>query len=333
MHTVKRMFESIHLVSRVFIGFLVFCSLPYAHAQLNYPSKPIRIIVPLPPGSTLDVMARSISYALGPNLGQAIVVENKIGANGSIAMDACAKASPDGYTLCLPDGNILTINPLAYEKLSYEAQDFTPIIHIGDMEQSIVINSSVPAKNMKEFIDYAKSRPGQVTWGSGGRGSTMHLYMEWIQAKTGVSFNHILYKGPADLSRALTIGEVESSNLSTATVSPMVKEGKLKMIAVITGKQRSIHAGDAPSFSDQGFDLDFRNWLALVGPKAMPPEIVKKWNLAVNGLLSDKAFTEKLLPSLAVTSAGGTSEDLVLQLERKKKLGQELARIANLKAE
>ena len=333
MHIVKRMFESIYLVSRVFIGFLVFCSLPYSHAQVNYPNKPIRIIVPLPPGSTLDVMARSISYALGPNLGQAIVVDNKIGANGSIGMDACAKASPDGYTLCLPDGNILTINPLAYENLSYDAQDFTPIIHIGDMEQSIVINSSVPAKNMKEFIEYAKSRPGQVTWGSGGRGSTMHLYMEWIQAKTGVSFNHILYKGPADLSRALTIGEVESSNLSTATVSPMVKEGKLKMIAVITGKQRSIHAGDTPSFSDQGFDLDFRNWLALVGPKAMPPEIVKKWNLAVNGLLSDKAFTEKLLPSLAVTSAGGTPEDLVLQLERKKKLGQELARIANLKAE
>jgi tripartite-type tricarboxylate transporter receptor subunit TctC len=223
----RRFLKSIHFSAIVLNGVLIFLSLPYAQAQLIYPNKPIRIIVPLPPGSTLDVMARAISYALSPNFGQAIVVENKIGANGSIGMDACAKASPDGYTLCLPDGNILTINPLTYEKLSYETQDFTPIIHIGDMEQSIVINSSVPAKNMKEFIEYAKSRPGKVTWGSGGRGSTMHLYMEWIQAKTGASFNHILYKGPADLSRALTIGEVESTNLSTATVSPMVKEGKL----------------------------------------------------------------------------------------------------------
>ena len=128
MHVMKRIFNPIHFVSIILNACLVFLSLSYAQAQLNYPSKPIRIIVPLPPGSTLDVMARSISYALGPNLGQAIVVENKVGANGSIGMDACAKASPDGYTLCLPDGNILTINPLAYEKLTYDSQDFTPII-------------------------------------------------------------------------------------------------------------------------------------------------------------------------------------------------------------
>jgi hypothetical protein len=296
-----------------------------------YPTHPIRLIVPLPPGSTLDVMARALSFSLNNVMGQPIVVENKIGANGTIGMDACSKAAPDGYTLCLPDGNILTINPFAYGKLPYDPLDLTPIIHIGDMEQSIVVNANVPAKTMKELIDYAKSKPGQVTWGSGGRGSTMHLYLEWVQAKTGVSFNHILYKGPAELARALTVGEVEVSNLSTATVSPMVKDGKMRMIAIVSGKQRSQFAGDTPSFADQGFDLDFRNWLALVFPKGVSPEIARRWNTEVNRLLQDKAFGERVLASLAVTPAGGTPEDLLIQLDKKRKLGAELAKMANLK--
>jgi|CryBogDrversion2_11_1035321.scaffolds.fasta_scaffold09564_1 tripartite-type tricarboxylate transporter receptor subunit TctC len=315
--------------------FMVVCSLWWclgAYSQgLAYPNHPIRLIVPLPPGSTLDVMARAFSYSLNGVMGQPIVVENKIGANGTIGMDACSKALADGYTLCLPDGNILTINPFAYGKLPYDPLDLTPVIHIGDMEQSIVVNANAPVKTMKELIDYAKSRPGQVTWGSGGRGSTMHLYLEWIQAKTGVSFNHILYKGPAELARALTIGEVEVTNLSTATVAPMVKEGKMRLIAIVSGKQRSQFAGDTPSFAEQGFELDFRNWLALVFPKGVSPDIVRRWNVEVNRLLADKSFGDRVLASLAVTPAGGTPEDLLVQLEKKRKLGAELAKMANLK--
>lgn len=300
-------------------------------AQNSYPSRPVRIIVPLPPGSTLDLMARAVSQSIGPTLGQPIIVENRIGANGTIAMEACAKGGSDGHVMCLPDGNIMTLNPFAYAKLPYDPLEFTPIIHIGDFEQSISVNSAVPAKNMKELIDYARARPGQVTWGSGGRGSTMHLYLEWIQAKTGVKFNHILYKGPPDLARALASGEVEATNLSSSTVGPLVKDGKVRMIALISGKQRSQYAGDTPTFAEQGYELDFRNWLALFFPKGVPPEIVRRWNGDVNRLLADKAFVDRVMAALALTTAGGSPEDLALLLEKKRKLGAELTKIANLR--
>jgi len=122
---------------------------PSSWAQSGYPSRPVRIIVPLPPGSTLDLMARAVSQSIGPTFGQPIIVENRIGANGTIAMEACAKGGSDGHVMCLPDGNIMTLNPFAYAKLPYDPLEFTPIIHIGDFEQSISVNSAVPAKNMK----------------------------------------------------------------------------------------------------------------------------------------------------------------------------------------
>ena len=325
--------KSIVLGFKFMVLFLFGSSLVAFSQTGAYPNHPIRLIVPLPPGSTLDVMARALSFSLNSVMGQPIVVENKIGANGTIGMDACSKAPPDGYTLCLPDGNILTINPFAYGKLPYDPLELTPIIHIGDMEQSIVVNANVPAKTMKELIDYARSKPGLVAWGSGGRGSTMHLSLEWIQAKSGVTFNHIMYKGPADLARALTIGEVEVTNLSTATVAPMVKDGKMRLIAIVSGKQRSQFAGDTPSFAEQGFELDFRNWLALVFPKGVSPDIVRRWNAEVNRLLLDKTFGERVLASLAVTPAGGTPEELIVQLDKKRRLAAELAKIANLKVE
>lgn len=325
--------KSIVLGFKFMVLFLFGSSLVAFSQTGAYPNHPIRLIVPLPPGSTLDVMARALSFSLNSVMGQPIVVENKIGANGTIGMDACSKAPPDGYTLCLPDGNILTINPFAYGKLPYDPLELTPIIHIGDMEQSIVVNANVPAKTMKELIDYARSKPGLVAWGSGGRGSTMHLYLEWIQAKSGVTFNHIMYKGPADLARALTIGEVEVTNLSTATVAPMVKDGKMRLIAIVSGKQRSQFAGETPSFAEQGFELDFRNWLALVFPKGVSPDIVRRWNAEVNRLLLDKTFGERVLASLAVTPAGGTPEELIVQLDKKRRLAAELAKIANLKVE
>ena len=315
-------------------GLAALCALacaPQAALAQAYPSRLVRIIVPLPPGSTLDLSARAIGQSLSPAWGQPIIVENRAGANGNIAMEACAKAPADGYTLCLPDGNIMTLNPFAYANLPYDPMSFTPIIHIGDMEQSITVHASVPAKNMKELIEYARSRPGQVTWGSGGRGSTMHLYLEWLQAKTGVKFNHIQYKGPPDLARALASGEVEATNLSTATVAPFIRDGRMRMIAVIAGKQRSQFAGDAPSFAEQGFDLDFRNWLALFFPRGVPADIVRRWNGEVNRLLADKGFADKTMAALAVTAAGGSPEDLARVLDEKRRLGAELTKIANLR--
>jgi tripartite-type tricarboxylate transporter receptor subunit TctC len=300
-------------------------------AAQNYPTKPIRMIAPIPPGSIVDVTGRAIGQYLAPVLGQAVVVENRVGANGTLGMEACSKSPGDGYTICIPDGNIMTLNPFAYTRIPYDPLEFVNIVHIGDLEQSIVVQSTMPVKNMKELLDMARANPAKVTWGSGGAGSTMHLYMEWLHAKTGVRFNHIPYKGPQELVRAMAAGEVQATNLSTSSVAALVKEGKLRMIAVVTGKTRSQYAGDTPSFAEQGFDLDFRNWLLLNAPRGTPAEVARRWNTEVNKLLADPAFVQKVMASQAMTPGGGTPADLDNLLKAKLKVGQEMARIANLK--
>lgn len=300
------------------------------HAQA-YPSKPLKMIVPLPAASLTDRMGRLIAAYAAPAMGQPIVVDNRGGANGTIGMEICSKSAPDGYTICMPDGNIMTLNPYAYSKLPYDPLEFVPVIHFAELEQSIVVQASLPVKSMKELLDYAKARPGQVTWGSAGAGSTMHLYLEWLQAKTGVRFNHIPYKGPAQLVQAMAAGEVAATNITSATASPFVKAGKLRYIAVVTGERRTPFAGDTPSFASQGFDLDFRNWLLLVFPKGTPTEFARRWNAEVNRLLAEKSFVEKVTAAEAITLTGGTPADLAAILEKKRKVGAELAKIANLK--
>ncbi len=312
-----------------FAVLLVALAAAQAFAQA-YPSKPIHMIIPLPAGSLTDLMGRSIAQALSESWGQPIVVDNRVGANGIIGMEACSRSAPDGYTICMPDGNVMTLNPYAYSKLPYDPLSFVPLVAVAELEQSIVIKASLPVNNMKELLDYARSKPGQVTWGSAGNGSTMHLYLEWLKAKTGVRFNHVPYKGPAELLRAMAAGEVDVTNLTTGTIAPFVRSGKLRMIAVVTGEKRTPFAGDTPSFASQGFELDFRNWLLLVAPKGTPAEIVNRWNADVNKLLADPAFSGKMT-SQALTPMGGSPQDLAALLEKKRKVAADLAKKANLR--
>jgi tripartite-type tricarboxylate transporter receptor subunit TctC len=298
-----------------------------------YPNKPMRIVVPLPAGSLTDRIGRILAQPVAAAMGQPVVVDNRGGANGNLGMDVCARSGSDGYTICMPDGNIMTLNPYAYVKLTYDPLEFVPIIHIAELEQGIVVQSALPVKTVKELIEYARARPGQVTWGSAGNGSTMHLYMEWLQAKTGVKFNHIPYKGPAELNQAMAANQVESSNLTTGTVAPLVKAGKLRLIAVVTGDKRSPFAGDTPSFASQGFELDFRNWLLFVAPKGVQNDIVRRWNVELNKALKDSSLIDKVTAVESITFTGGTPEELAKILEQKRRVGAELAKLANLKYE
>ncbi|MFM9971170.1 MAG: Bug family tripartite tricarboxylate transporter substrate binding protein [Burkholderiales bacterium] len=322
-------------LASIFIAATFAIGIAAAPAALSqaYPNKPLRILVPLPAGSLTDRIGRILAQPTSAAMGQPIVVDNRGGANGNLGMDVCARSGSDGYTICMPDGNIMTLNPFAYAKLTYEPLDFVPIIHVAELEQGIVVQSALPVRNVKELIDYARARPGQVTWGSAGNGSTMHLYMEWLQAKTGVKFNHIPYKGPAELNQAMAASQVESSNLTTGTVAPLVRAGKLRLIAVVTGEKRSQFAGDTPSFAAQGFELDFRNWLLFVAPKGVPNDIVRRWNLELNKALKDSTLIDKVTAVESITFTGGTPEELSGILEKKRRVGAELAKLANLKYE
>lgn len=319
-----------HLVLRTAAAAIGTLAASLAFAQA-YPAKPIKMILPIPAGSVTDVVGRGLAQWVNQAWGQPVVAENRAGANGTLGMEECARSAGDGYTVCMTDGNIMTINPFAYSRLPYDPLGFVPIAHLADLEVAVAVNAALPVNNMRELVDYVRTRPGQVTWGSTGAGSTPHMYIEWFQAKTGVQFNHIPYKGPAQLQQAMAAGEVDIANMSPASIAPYAKSGKVRFIGVAAGQRRSTYITGLPTFSEQGFDIDFRNWLALVAPKGTPNDIARRWNAEANKAIADKAWTEKVMISQALTPTGGSPEDLVAILEAKRKLGAELARIAKLK--
>ena len=307
------------------------CAAAFPTMAQSYPVKPIRMLMPIPAGSLTDVVGRALATSLGPVFGVPIPAENRAGANGTIGMAQCAKAAPDGYTICMTDGNIMTVNYHAYGNLSYDPKAFVPVAHLADLEVSFVVQSTLPIHNLKELIAYCKQRPGIFKWGSFGSGSTPHMYLEWFQAKTGISVNHIPYKGPAQLQLAMVAGEIDATNMGPANIERYQAQGKVRMIAVAAGKKRSRFLGNTPSFQQQGFDIDFRNWLAIVFPPKTPTELAQRWNTEINKLLNDPAWVSKIMEPAALAPTGGSIEDFKRILAEKTILGEQLAKIANLR--
>jgi tripartite-type tricarboxylate transporter receptor subunit TctC len=298
----------------------------------GYPTKPIRMIVPFPPGGVNDNAARAIGQSLGPALGQAIVVENRAGANGNIGMDSCAKSAPDGHTICFPTGVILALNPFAYSKMPFEPMDLVPVIHVGTLDQALVVNAAVPVNNVRELVEYAKANPDKLSFASLGMGSTAHLYSEWFHAKTGARFIHVPYKGSPPLIQAVAAGEVNLSTNTPAVVLPFIKAGKLRLLGVVSEKgNRSPLFPDVPTLSEQGYELDFRNWLAIFFPPGTPGDIARRWNAEVNKLIADRAWVDRFITSQAVTATGGTPEFLVAFLKANRESAKELVKIAKLR--
>lgn len=314
------------------IGFIL-CALVLsaaAHAQI-YPSRPVRMFVPFPAGTLPDIIARALNQSLAQSFGQPIVVENRAGANGNIGMDACAKSAPDGYTICFPTGVILTLNPSAYANMPFDAQELVPVVHVGTLDQAIAVSTALPVRNVRELVEYAKARPGTLTWGSLGSGSTAHLYMEWLRAKTGATFIHVPYKGSPDVMQAMASGDVMVATLTPTFIAPNVRSGKARALAVVSGNKRSPLMPEVPTMAEQGYELDFRNWVALYFPRGTPAEFARRWNAEVNKLLTDPQIVERYFAPQAVTPAGGTPEDLAGFAKAARAAGAELARIANLR--
>ncbi|MBI2319839.1 MAG: tripartite tricarboxylate transporter substrate binding protein [Betaproteobacteria bacterium] len=191
---------------RLLLSLFIFAAFwPSAHSLAQgYPSRLVRVIQPLGVGSPGDLVSRAIAQSLSQTLGQPVVVENRVGANGIIGMEGCAKAAPDGYTICVPSFSQVTMNPVIYSKLPYDPlRDLAPVINIGVINSSIVVNASVPVNTLRELFALAKTKPGALNWGSWGVGSFPHLYLAWMQHSTGTSFTHVPYK-----TIALAVGAV-----------------------------------------------------------------------------------------------------------------------------
>jgi len=258
-----------------------------------YPSRPIRLIVPTAAGSLTDVVARQIAVAMGSAMGQAFVVENIVGAAGIVATETVVRAPNDGYTLAIVPSTH-AILPALY-KLSYDpVKSITPITMLGRAPLVLVVNPKVPASTTRELIALAKSKPGDLTIGSPGVGTVIHLATELFASSAGVKWLHVPYKGNAGFTTDLLGGQIEAGFMGGAAAVPFVRSGKLRAIAVST-RTRSSALPDVPTLDESGlpgFDVDV--WIALIGPAGMPQPVVDRLRLEAQRAVGDKHVQERL---------------------------------------
>lgn len=244
---------------------------PSAGAQA-YPDKPIRLIVPYPAGGSSDVMARAVAEKLTTALAVQIVVENRAGAGGNIAASVAARASADGYTLFFGAAGPLAVNPALYEKLPFDpVKDFMPIGLVGKMPLFLTVPASLPVQSLKELIELAKARPGQLNYASSGIGGTTHLAMEVLKSQTGAGITHVPYKGTAAGVADMLGGSIQAIFDARPTTGPHVQAGKLKFLAVSTAGRSALEP-QLPTVAESGFPgFDLYVWYGLMAPAGTPP--------------------------------------------------------------
>jgi tripartite-type tricarboxylate transporter receptor subunit TctC len=285
---------------------------PAAHAQ-GYPNKPIRLVIPFPAGGATDIIGRAVSQKLGERLGQAIVVDNKPGAGGSIGSDLAAKGSPDGYTLLLSTSSTHSIAPSFGARLPYDAvADFTPIGHVGNAPNIMLVPNSAPARSVKEWIDYARKNPGKLNYASSGNGTIVHLTAEYFKAQAGLFLVHIPYKGTALSIPDLVSGKVDVLFDSLPSGLPHVREGRLRGLG-ITSLKPSPLLPDLPPISATVPGFESVTWFGIFGPKGLPPELVARVNTALNQALQEPEVKDRLA-RLGVEPVGGTPQQFATML-------------------
>ena len=265
-----------------------------ANAQQQYPTKPIRIIVPSSPGGGLDFVARAVGQQVTASWGQSVVVDNRAGAGGTLGPELVARAAPDGYTLMLVSATF-AVNPSAYPKLPYDTlKDFAPITQATAQPQVIVVHPSLAARSVKELAALAKAKPGQLNYSSPGDGTLSQLVFELFKVTTSTNFVQIPYKGAGLSVTAVVGGEVHASSGSAVTMSPHVTSGRLRAIAS-TGKRRSTALPDVPTMAEQGFaEGTIMGWYAFLAPARTPDAIVQKLNAELARILQTKEMREIL---------------------------------------
>jgi tripartite-type tricarboxylate transporter receptor subunit TctC len=266
-----------------------------AGAQDRYPSKPVRLVIPFPPGGGADAVARPLAPLMTETLSQPIVLENRGGANGNIAAEIVARAPPDGYTLLLANSS-LTISGGLYRTLPFNPlADFTPISLVGVTPSLLAVNPSVPARTVKEFVELVKARPGKLSYGSSGIGSTMHLGAALLQSMAGLDMVHVPYKGGGPAIADALSGQTDFIFVNPVAVLAQVRAGKLNALAVTSSKRLAI-LPDVPTFEESGYPgLLSSTFYGVLGPAGLPREVVMRLNGAVVAAVARKELADPLV--------------------------------------
>ena len=308
-------------------------ALAQSGAEGRWPDKPIRMIVPLPAGSAVDIVARLICTKLSERIGQTIVIDNRSGASGAIATDAVAKAAPDGYTLGMATSTTHVTTAILNSKLPYDpVKDFVPVALIGIVPYVLTVSPSLPVKNLSELLALAKAKPRTLSYSSVGLGSLAHLATELMSTMAGVELNHIPYRanGPAILD--LSEGRIDISFGVLGTSLSLIREGKIRALAVTTEK-RDESVPDVPTMAEAGLPgFEASLWFAVVAPAAMPPAILARLNREVNEILGE-ADVKKSLRGQAIDVEISTPENLRERIAADIKKWRDIAAKAGVKPE
>lgn len=328
------MCRRLFLLMQLFVASGVFLLLPAQAQDAAYPSKPIRLIVPVPPGGAADAMARLVADHLQSKWGQPVVVDNKPGAGSAVGLGLLAKSPPDGYTIGM--GNIAAnaINPaLQPMQFSYQpVKDFAAISLIGVTPLILVVNADrVPAKTIPEFIAFLKANPGKMAYGSSGAGSSLHIAMELFLQKTGTTMLHVPYKGSAPMMTDLLGGQVVAAMDAATTSWPQVQAGKLRALG-LAGSERAFFAPELPLMRDVVSGFDVKPWHGLMAPAGTPPAIVNKLSEEVQAFLRTPEAQSKLRDK-GVVKVGSSAADFQAFMASEFELYKKVIQEAGIKAE
>lgn len=280
---------------------------PVAAAQGGYPAKPIRWIVPWPPGGGADVLSRMLSPKLSDALKQQIIIDNRGGAAGNIGAEMAAKSPPDGYTIVFAYSGTHAINPSIYARMPFKESDFAPIIWLSSVPQVLVVHPSLPVKNVKELVALAKKRPGQLTYGSSGNGAFNHLTGALFANMAKIDIVHVPYKGGGPAAVALLSGEITMILGEPASIVGFVKSGKVRALAV-TGEKRALGMPDLPTMAEAGVaGYSATSWNGMLAPAGVPAPIIKRLNDAFNRIIGEPDMRKRMLDN-GYEPVGGTPE-------------------------
>ena len=286
------------------------CALaPLAAFAQAYPSKPIRFVVPYPPGGPLDAVARLLGQKVAESVKQPVIVDNKPGAGGNIGADAVAKSAPDGYTILMGAVATHAINPTLYASIPYDpVRDFQPITQVASTPNVLIVHPSIPAASVRDFIAYAKANPGKLNFGSGSTGSAGHLAGELFKTMAGVEMIHVPYKGAAPAMQDLIGGQVQLMFDNYASAATQLRAGKVKALAVTTAK-RSALAPDLPTIAESGLPgFDISTWFGIFAPAGTPREIVDRLHAEFTRALALADVREKMV-NLGAEPIGNRPEE------------------------
>jgi tripartite-type tricarboxylate transporter receptor subunit TctC len=307
-------------------------ALPLAAQAQAWPSKPIRLVVPFAPGGTSTIVARAVAGEMEKGLGQPIVIDNRPGGGGNVAMQEVARAEPDGYTLIIGHIGTLAVNPFMFEKLPFDTnRDFAAVSLLAKVPNIFVVHASVPAKDLREFVALAKKEPGKLYYGSAGNGSAGHLAMEYLKLVAGIDIVHVPYKGTGPNLVDLLAGRTQATSAGTPPLLPHVKAGKLRVIAVGASKRLSI-LPDVATVAEQGYPgFETTQWYGLNAPAKTPAPIIKR--------LADEAAKAARQPSVAerfaadnAEAVGSTPEEYAAFITKEQALWGDVVRKAHIKA-